>query len=154
MSAEVYLIAAPFCFLRVWMLLPVPVSAEEPVLTWNQRLGIALGAAAGLQYLHSCSPPIIHRDVKTANILLDQNMEAQVRCAGSANRTACSNCASASRPLCLPPHTWPFLLPCRCPSCTPFAEFLSSCQHRGRGAVLQALPGTDCMRLWRPCSPC
>ncbi|KAM3411932.1 hypothetical protein ACQJBY_003541 [Aegilops geniculata] len=48
-------------------------------LTWRQRLCIALQSAQGLDYLHkSCSPPFVHRDVKTSNILLNKNLEAKV----------------------------------------------------------------------------
>ena len=40
---------------------------------------IALGAAEGLAYLHhDCKPKIIHRDIKSNNILLDENFEAHV----------------------------------------------------------------------------
>lgn len=50
-----------------------------PVLDWGLRKNIALGAARGLLYLHEqCDPKIIHRDVKAANILLDENFEAVV----------------------------------------------------------------------------
>lgn len=51
----------------------------KPALDWGTRKGIALGAARGLLYLHEqCDPKIIHRDVKAANILLDDSFEAVV----------------------------------------------------------------------------
>ncbi|XP_057736833.1 LRR receptor-like serine/threonine-protein kinase FEI 1 [Arachis stenosperma] len=48
-------------------------------LDWDARLNIIIGAAKGLAYLHhDCSPRIIHRDIKSSNILLDGNLDARV----------------------------------------------------------------------------
>ncbi|KAH9310735.1 hypothetical protein KI387_025770, partial [Taxus chinensis] len=48
-------------------------------LDWLTRLNIALQTAEGILYLHrDCSPPIIHRDIKSSNILLDANLSAKV----------------------------------------------------------------------------
>ncbi|KEH27208.1 putative protein kinase RLK-Pelle-LRR-XI-1 family [Medicago truncatula] len=54
-------------------------SAQHVVLDWPKRLRIATGIAHGLCYMHhDCSPPIIHRDIKTSNILLDSEFNAKV----------------------------------------------------------------------------
>ncbi|XP_020225653.1 LRR receptor-like serine/threonine-protein kinase FEI 1 [Cajanus cajan] len=48
-------------------------------LNWTDRLKIALGSARGLAYLHhECIPKIIHRNIKSSNILLDENMEPHI----------------------------------------------------------------------------
>ncbi|PUZ54853.1 hypothetical protein GQ55_5G164600 [Panicum hallii var. hallii] len=52
---------------------------RRPPLDWATRLRVAVGAAQGLCYMHhECSPPIVHRDVKTSNILLDSEFRAKV----------------------------------------------------------------------------
>ncbi|KFK36595.1 hypothetical protein AALP_AA4G144100 [Arabis alpina] len=48
-------------------------------ISWIRRLEIAEDAARGIEYLHTgCVPAIIHRDLKTSNILLDKHMRAKV----------------------------------------------------------------------------
>ncbi|PWA78765.1 proline extensin-like receptor kinase 1 [Artemisia annua] len=52
---------------------------DRPVMEFPARLRIALGAAKGIAYLHDdCDPKIIHRDIKSANILIACNFEAKV----------------------------------------------------------------------------
>ncbi|KAK4477518.1 hypothetical protein RD792_016747 [Penstemon davidsonii] len=51
----------------------------KPVMNWAHRVKAATGSARGLAYLHEdCQPRIIHRDIKSTNILLDNNFEAKV----------------------------------------------------------------------------
>ncbi|RZC46829.1 hypothetical protein C5167_039778 [Papaver somniferum] len=68
-------------------------------LNWETRLKIAMEAAKGLCYLHhDCSPLILHRDVKSNNILLDSDFEAHVADFGLAKflqDTGTSECMSA-----------------------------------------------------------
>ncbi|KAJ7974253.1 Receptor-like protein kinase [Quillaja saponaria] len=52
---------------------------EDRVLSWGERLQIALDISHGIEYLHEGAvPPVIHRDLKSANILLDSLMRAKV----------------------------------------------------------------------------
>ncbi|GKC15563.1 leucine-rich repeat transmembrane protein kinase protein [Tanacetum coccineum] len=49
------------------------------VLNWEERLQIGCDAAHGLEYLHhGCKPPIVHRDVKCTNILLNETFQAKL----------------------------------------------------------------------------
>ncbi|KAK6263845.1 hypothetical protein SCA6_019279 [Theobroma cacao] len=55
-------------------------------LTWNTRIRIALGAARAVEYLHdSCSPPIVHKNIKSSNILLDLELNPHLSDYGMAN---------------------------------------------------------------------
>ncbi|KAJ1432851.1 Tyrosine-protein kinase, active site [Sesbania bispinosa] len=50
-----------------------------PVLNWNQRVKIAFGAAKGLEFLHEkVQPSIVHRDVRSSNVLLFNDYEAKI----------------------------------------------------------------------------
>ncbi|KAF9587120.1 hypothetical protein IFM89_039663 [Coptis chinensis] len=55
-------------------------------LTWNTRVKIALGSARGLEYLHEvCSPSVVHKNFKSANILLDMELNPHLSDCGLAS---------------------------------------------------------------------
>ncbi|KAK9286503.1 hypothetical protein L1049_014901 [Liquidambar formosana] len=52
---------------------------DKIVLSWEVRFKVAVGVAEALNYLHNeCTPPVIHRDVKSSNILLSDGFEPQL----------------------------------------------------------------------------
>ena len=52
-------------------------------LSWEERRRIALEIARGMNYLHSFQPPIVHRDLKSMNVLLDKNLQVKIADFGS-----------------------------------------------------------------------
>ncbi|EXB74617.1 Putative leucine-rich repeat receptor-like protein kinase [Morus notabilis] len=53
--------------------------SSKNILSWEDRLRIAIDTAQGLEYLHNgCKPQIVHRDVKSTNILLNERMQAKL----------------------------------------------------------------------------
>lgn len=59
--------------------LDIVLQTKSKILDWPARKKIAIGSARGLAFLHhSCIPHIIHRDMKSSNVLLDENLEARV----------------------------------------------------------------------------
>ncbi|XP_019089947.1 PREDICTED: probable receptor-like protein kinase At1g80640 isoform X2 [Camelina sativa] len=54
-------------------------ASHGSTITWPMRMKIALDVSRGLEYLHEhCHPAIIHRDLKSSNILLDSNFNAKI----------------------------------------------------------------------------
>ncbi|ONI35831.1 hypothetical protein PRUPE_1G556500 [Prunus persica] len=52
---------------------------HSPLVSWAARINVALDAARGVEYLHVYAvPPVIHRDIKSSNILLDDTLHAKV----------------------------------------------------------------------------
>jgi serine/threonine protein kinase len=55
-------------------------------LIWNSRVKIALGIARALEYLHEvCSPSVVHKNIKAANILLDTDLNPHLSDSGLAS---------------------------------------------------------------------
>ncbi|WRX26996.1 Protein kinase domain - like 10 [Theobroma cacao] len=65
---------------------------QGSALTWHLRMKIAIDVARALEYLHEhCSPPVVHRDIKSSNILLDSNFNAKLSDFGLAVTTGSQN---------------------------------------------------------------
>lgn len=61
----------------IWIFSDVP--PDQKPLDWFTRMKVALGAAKGLEYLHDkANPPVIYRDLKSSNILLDKDFNAKL----------------------------------------------------------------------------
>ncbi|KAI3744908.1 hypothetical protein L1987_58006 [Smallanthus sonchifolius] len=72
-------------------------STKGRLLEWSMRFKIVLDAAEGLSYLHhDCVPPIVHRDVKSNNILLDEDYGARIADFGVAKFIKLANMGSES----------------------------------------------------------
>ncbi|XP_062082120.1 receptor-like serine/threonine-protein kinase NCRK isoform X2 [Humulus lupulus] len=71
--------------------------ALEKTMDWGTRVAIAIGAARGLEYLHEAAAPrILHRDVKSTNILLDGNLQAKITDLGMAKHWIAEGLSSPS----------------------------------------------------------
>lgn len=53
-------------------------NAHAAALDWPRRLNMAMDAAKGMLHLHLCDPPIIHRDLKSPNLLVDKHWKLKV----------------------------------------------------------------------------
>ncbi|RHN58228.1 putative protein kinase RLK-Pelle-LRR-V family [Medicago truncatula] len=79
-------------------------------LTWNTRVRIALGTARAVEYLHeACSPPLLHKNIKSANILLDTDLNPRLSDYGLASfhqRTSQNLGAGYNAPECTKPSAY------------------------------------------------
>ncbi|XP_022883087.1 MDIS1-interacting receptor like kinase 2-like [Olea europaea var. sylvestris] len=68
------------------------IDEEAKKLDWPKRVNILKGVAYALSYMHhSCSPPIVHQDISSNNILLDSQYEAHVSDFGTAKFLKCDS---------------------------------------------------------------
>lgn len=62
--------------------MPCAVQTLAHQLDWVRRINMALDAAKGMLYLHMCQPPILHRDLKSANLLVSKHWKVKVPTGG------------------------------------------------------------------------
>ncbi len=64
---------------RLWLIVTfLCAQAAAAELGWNRRLNMALEAAKGMLYLHSRAEAVLHRDLKSANLLVDKHWRVKV----------------------------------------------------------------------------
>ncbi|PIN25719.1 Serine/threonine protein kinase [Handroanthus impetiginosus] len=71
----------------VYNLLNSSLKQRVNQLKWSERMQLAVGVAKALEYLHSCNPPIVHKDVNSSNILLSEDGKPQLSEFGVATPT-------------------------------------------------------------------
>ncbi|KAK1405566.1 serine/threonine-protein kinase-like protein [Heracleum sosnowskyi] len=87
---------------------------SNSIPSWNRRLRLAIQIAKGVAHLHSLSPPVIHRDIKSSNVLIDVNRSARLSDFGLALRGHVDD----ARVKCTPPAgTFGYLDPCYLAPC-------------------------------------
>ncbi|WVZ78224.1 LOW QUALITY PROTEIN: hypothetical protein U9M48_025972 [Paspalum notatum var. saurae] len=81
--------------LREWL----DLKQGRKAMDWQTRVSVALGAARGLEYLHEAAAPrILHRDIKSTNILLDDKLRAKITDLGMAKclmKDGVTSCSSS-----------------------------------------------------------
>lgn len=80
-----------------WLKWAVTGSRTDMVLEEKHKVRMAMDIARGMNYLHSCRPPVIHRDLKSPNLLVDKDFTVKARlfaCSGD-------DCVAPSHEYCL-----------------------------------------------------
>lgn len=80
-KAPYYFVVTEFC--ENGNLFELMHQHKNIALNWDERRRIALEVALGMNYLHSFEPPILHRDLKSMNVLLDKNFQVKIADFGS-----------------------------------------------------------------------
>ncbi|GMJ07820.1 hypothetical protein HRI_004451200 [Hibiscus trionum] len=124
---------------------------DRPVMDWEVRLKVAAGAAHGIAYLHEdCHPRIIHRDIKSSNILLHNNFEAQVSDFGLAKLALDSNTHVTTRVMGTFGFHFPFYLVCKHVMCHNISLGDESLVEWARPLLAEAIEHEDFKELVDP----
>jgi serine/threonine protein kinase len=54
------------------------LNKTEGKIDWKLKIRLCIDAAKGMEYLHNCKPPLIHRDIKSSNLLIDKKWRCKV----------------------------------------------------------------------------
>merc|ERR1712100_693769 len=76
------------------------IQARNLLKGWDDTISFSLDAARGMEYLHSRTPPILHRDMKSPNLLIDSNWRIKISDFGfSTIKKAASNLTRVGSPV-------------------------------------------------------